>query len=159
MFTLAPACKVHRWVRPTSAATHTPLALKLSITHTLHHHRYYSTTPIRQAPSSSKPYTFNLPQLSPSFQGGTLTKWYVQPEQSLNINDLICDITTNTLTEDNTVKQVVQLESQEEGKVVKHLVDVGGDIKLGVPLLEIECEDDMQDRSYAWQAYVKKDKK
>lgn len=108
---------------------------------------------------SSSTVDFRLPQLSPSFKSGTVTKWHKETGDAIAVNDLLLDLQTNTLTEDPTVKQTVQIEAQEECKLAKQHAAVGDTVKVNDVLCTLDFEDeDMSHRTIAWQAYTKKSK-
>ena len=125
-----------------------------------------------------------MPQLSPSMQSGKVSAWLKSPGEQINIYDIIAEIDTETLTEEEnklgkfegTVTML--LESQEDVFLQRTLVDEGQEVTVGVPIaLVCEFEEDLEElkdyqvptpnlykegsdkyRMLTWQSYLKSDK-
>ena len=118
-----------------------------------------------------------LPQLSPTFEHGTLSQWVIAAGEHASAYDVVYRVSTTTLTEpqsradylqegeDPTVE--LQIETIDDGYVGRHLVEPGSVVKPGDLLaLLVEDEDDVAAvnathpeefadcEEFTWQAYT-----
>ena len=104
--------------------------------------------------TSSAKYSGNIsvlcmPQLSPTMTGGKITKWYGSSGQKIKEYELICEISTETLTQiENYEKKdelidIMEVEIQED-VYIAHIFDyantVESDILVGKPIALL-CEE------------------
>ena len=73
------------------------------------------------------PVTITMPALSPTMESGTLAKWLVKEGDDVAIGDVIAEIETD--------KATMEVESVDEGKVGKILVEAGAtDVPVNEPI-------------------------
>lgn len=106
--------------------------------------------------------SIKLPKLSPSFTHGKLIHLYIQPNQYIEPTNLLYDIQTNNLTQqdnDNNANQqqpIVQIEGHEYGTVNNIYKRVGDIVYVDDIIADIDSEDDVDDsKIFVYQAYVK----
>ena len=106
-----------------------------------------------------------LPKLSPSMVCGKVVKWHVPVGGEIVSGELLCDIKTSTLSEDeNSDDHVLEIEAHEDGWLADVLVAPDKDVNVGQPIFvfadnqsDVTSREDMpeEERSFSWQAYLK----
>jgi len=126
-----------------------------------HHHHHHHSVVVRQHQQQQYPryfssrIDFRVPRLSPSFQSGEITHWHKEVNDTIHVNDLLVELSTNSITQDLSVEQCIEIESQEECRLIKRHHSVGDTVNADDVLCTLEFDEDMSNRTIAWQAYKK----
>lgn len=70
-------------------------------------------------------YLFSMPSLSPLMTEGRIVEWKVGEGDQVEAFDLVCDIETESLTEREDEKFILEVESQEDAYLARILISAG----------------------------------